>query len=107
MIRGTTPTLIFRIMAIDLTLCRSIIVTLQQRGHQPIEFSGEDLEIEEHQIRVYLTQEKSLRLAEGVCDVQVNVITNLGSRAAAPVKQIQIGKQLHSEVIVYDDSPGD
>ena len=99
MIQGTTPTIRLKIDALDLTQCHDLHVTLKQAGHDRRDFSGAALDVEEHAVQLYLTQEQSLMLAQNKCDVQVNGLTASGVRWATKVKTIEIGKQLLQEVI--------
>ena len=106
MIRGTTPTITFTIQnqEIDLTAAQNVYVTFSQ-GMTRIEKANEDLEIEARAVSVWLTQEESMKLADGsVVEVQINW-TFLAAdgetvrRAATEVKTIAIGKQLLKRVI--------
>ena len=110
MIRGTTPTLTFTIRpkrqtdTIDLTEAAHVYLTILQ-GRTEIEKTETDMEITANTVEVWLTQEESLKLADGSnCDVQINW-TYLAAdgetvrRAATEVKTINIGKQLLKRVI--------
>jgi hypothetical protein len=109
MIRGTTPTLTFTVRPrqptdeIDLTEARNIYVTLQ-RGTTVIEKTGDDLEVTERTVVVYLTQEESLKLPEGAdAEVQLNWTyldaNDIVRRAATKVKAFPVTKQLMKRVI--------
>lgn len=106
MIRGTTPTITFTIQNqdVDLTAAENVYVTFAQ-GMTVIQKSNDNLEIEARTVSVWLTQEESLKLADGSnCEVQINW-TFLAAdgetvrRAATEVKTINIGKQLLKRVI--------
>lgn len=106
MIRGTTPTITFTIQNqdVDLTAAENVYVTFAQ-GMTAIQKQNDDLEIEARTVSVWLTQDESLKLADGSsCDVQINW-TFLAAdgetvrRAATEVKTINIGKQLLKRVI--------
>lgn len=107
MIRGTTPTFVFTIKSqtIDLTLANNVYVTIAQ-GAKVIEKEGEDLEVGQKTVSVWLTQEESFKLSEGTnAEVQINwtyidpVDNESVRRAATKVKSIQISKQLLKRVI--------
>lgn len=96
MISGTTPTIRLNIAALDLTQCHGLRVTIRQRN-TVIDFK--DLAVSEHKIECYLTQEQSLLLAPGSCKMQVNGLTQGGTRWATVPKVIDITEQLLREVI--------
>jgi len=105
MIRGTTPTITFTIQNqdVDLTAAENVYVTFVQ-GITVIQKSNDDLEIEARTVSVWLTQEESLKLADGSnCKVQINwtYLATDGEvrRAATEVKTINIGEQLLKRVI--------
>lgn len=101
MIRGTTPSFTLKIKNenVDLTKAKDIYVTFSQGGKQ-IEKSGEDLEIEERTVSVWLTQKESLMLTEGCsAEIQINwIYYDLDGvtlrRAATKIRSIPIDKQL-------------
>ena len=97
MIRGTTPTFTFTI--------RPKRQTDILQGRTELDKTDDDMEISTNTVEVWLTQEESLKLAEGGnnCEIQINW-TYLDSndtvrRAATRVKSIPIDKQLLRRVI--------
>lgn len=106
MIQGTTPTFTFRLVNhnINLNAARNVYVRFKQ-STKVIDKSGSDLEINGYMLRVWLTQEESLKLSEGA-DVQVQINwTYLDTdgvtirRAATKPKSIPIDAQLLKQVI--------
>lgn len=105
MIRGTTPTFTLTISDyVDLSLARNVYVTIKQ-GNVVFELTGDELEINQNVISCYLTQDKSLRLAENTkTKIQVNWTylddeTHTIKRAATVVREIMIGEQLVRRVL--------
>lgn len=104
MIQGTTPTFTFKIKdnTVDLSEATNVYVTLAQ-GIKLIEKQGSDLQIDGATVSVWLTQEESLKLTEGInVEVQVNWTYSDGDqlrRAATVVKSISVNKQLLKRVI--------
>ena len=105
MIRGTTPTFTLTISNyVDLSLAQNVYVTIKQ-GNTTFELTGDELSIDQNVISCYLTQEKSLKLAENTkTKIQVNWTylddeTHTIKRAATVVKEIMIGEQLVRRVL--------
>lgn len=104
MIQGTTPTFTFTIknQEINLSEATNVYVTLAQ-GIKLIEKQGSDLQIDGSTVSVWLTQEESLKLTEGLdAEVQINWTYSDGGtirRAATKVKSIPVSKQLLKRVI--------
>ena len=107
MIRGTTPTFSFTITdtTVDLSSAENVYVTLTQNGKE-ITKTGSDIDVGTRTVNVFLSQEESMKLAEGTdAEVQLNWtyidpgdLTTL-RRAATKVKTIPIAKQLLRRVI--------
>lgn len=107
MIRGTTPTFTLVIADdsdVDLTQANRVYFTICQ-GAKIITKSGEQLEVSDGKtVSVFLDQEDSMSLREGQkAEVQLNW-TYTGAdgksrRAATPVKEVTIGRQLLKQVI--------
>lgn len=106
MIRGTTPTFTFTIKNkdVDLTTAQNVYVSIVH-GNYSIEKTGDELEITQRTVSVWLTQEESLSLGEGInAEVQINwtYLDPDGEtvrRAATRVKSFQVSKQLLKRVI--------
>ena len=100
MVRGTTPTFQLKITddSVDLTQALNVYATFKQLGFQ-IDKSGEDIEVYEKQVDVFLSQEETLQFAEGNVEVQLNWTYADGTRAATRIKQIDVGKNLIGRVL--------
>ena len=106
MIQGTTPAVTLSIPNggdLDLTGADSVFVTVKQ-GFRTVTKQGEDLEIRPQEVTFRLTQEESLGFTEGRAEVQLNWLSadagdGLPSRGATKVKEIEIGRQLLTEVV--------
>ena len=106
MIRGTTPTFTLKIADdsdVDLTQANRVYFTICQ-GAKIITKSGEQLEVSGKTVSVFLDQEDSMSLREGQkAEVQLNwTYTDADGksrRAATPVKEVTIGRQLLKQVI--------
>lgn len=106
MIQGTTPAVTLTIPnggELDLTGADIVSVTVRQ-GFRTVTKQGEDLEIEPKAVTFRLTQEESLGFTEGRAEVQLNWLSpdagdGLPSRGATKVKEIEIGRQLLTEVM--------
>lgn len=102
-IRGTTPTLRCRIRAaVDLGQADNVYVTISQ-GCDTITKTGDDVSADGQVVSVWLSQEESLRLRDGVdTEMQVNwTVTSGGKtqRMAAKCKTVRLDKQLLERVI--------
>lgn len=100
MVRGTTPTFQLKITDedVDLTQALNVYATFKQLGIQ-IDKSGDDIEVSEKQVDVYLSQSESLQFAEGDIEVQLNWTYADGKRAATRIKRIPVGKNLVGRVL--------
>ena len=101
MIRGTTPTITCncRTQNLDMTTCHGTIIKISQPDDIAITLSGNRLEITEHQIKCFLTQEQSLMLCEGEAEMQIHGLTESNSRWGTRPIPIEIIKTNHGEVI--------
>ena len=107
--RGTTPVfrLTFEEEEIDLTTARNVYVTFKA----PVKLSlyksidhvltktGDDLEVSEKEILVYLSQKETLLFPEGVIKIQANWTTPEGNRAASKVRLYSFTEQLLEKVV--------
>ena len=106
MIRGTTPTFTFIIKDenIDLNQALTVIATIKQSGKR-LSISGDRLNLDGRTVSLWLTQEESLKLTEGVrASVQINwTYPNPGGgsprRAATKPKCFMIDEQFYERVI--------
>ena len=101
MIRGTTPTFKLKLKdtSVDLTKADNVYVSFSQKSVRLLK-TGEDLDVSEHGIDVYLTQAESLKfLADDVVDIQANWTYDDGSRACSNIVTISVGKNLIGRVL--------
>lgn len=100
MIRGTTPTITLTIYEIDLTELKSVYVTFCQHGTMITKQSGESgVEITEHTVSVWLSQEETLRFTSGTVEVQLRGLANGGNAIATNVGRVTVKEVLLKEVI--------
>ena len=99
MVRGTTPTFILKFgNDIDLTLANNVYVTFEQY-YTKLNKSGEDIEVTAHQVDVYLSQEETLKFAEGKAKIQVNWTYQDGKRACSDILVVDVGPNLIGSVL--------
>lgn len=100
MIQGTTPTYICTLPnTVDLTAADHVMFTISQ-GSVVIDKSDADLTITAHTVAAYLSQVDSLRFQQySKAKVQVNWTYSDGSRACSEVVEVEVGENLHQEVI--------
>lgn len=101
MYKGTTPTLIFTFPDdFDVTEATKVIVTIGIKGSAPIiEFTGSDIEVSEHTVSVWLSQQQTLRMPVGEVSAQINLLYGDGSRVATNIVRFEWKKNLHNEVM--------
>lgn len=107
MIRATTPTFTLTIKSdtLDLSEAENIYVSLAQGKCFYLEKSGDAIELTvPRTVEVWLSQEESISLAEGMpVEIQVNWTYLDGNgnvrRAATKPKSVQVTKQLLKRVI--------
>ena len=99
--RGTTPTytLTFEEPTLDLTEANGVYVTFR-KGSKALTKTGEDIEVEAKQIKVYLTQRETLSFSTGEVKVQANWTTLGGKRASSNVASIILSEQLLEKELV-------
>ena len=98
MVRATTPTFVLEFEDIDLTEALELFVTLRQ-GSTVLTKTGNDLEVTETTITVFLSQEETLSFCEGKADLQVNWVYSDNSRACSNIVSVAVGRNLLPEVI--------
>lgn len=104
MYRGTTPTYTFTLPeTVDLTLASDVYVTFSKNNDQEIfTKTGSDIEVTEHTVEVYLTQEETLSFPDGNIQVQLNWIYTEGTkrkRACSEKVSIKANRNLINEVL--------
>lgn len=99
MIRGTTPTFIINVHGdFDLLEANNVYVTFEQECYK-ITKTGDDLEVYEHQINVYMSQSETLKFKTGQVDIQVNWTYGDGNRASSNIANIYVDRNLIGEVL--------
>lgn len=99
MIRGTTPTHTFR-LSIETSSIIEVRITYVQLGKTVIEKTEQDVRMGEKSISLTLTQEESLEFRAGSeVEVQLKVLTNVGTVLASPVISLNVDKILNTEVL--------
>lgn len=96
--QGTTPTIQITINDIDLNEMQNIYVVFEQNGYI-LKKESSDLDIEGNTISVSLSQEETLNLKEGTCNIQLRMITKGGVAIASPIKTTKVYRVLNKEVI--------
>lgn len=72
--QGTTPTIVINVNNIDLSELKSVYITFEQDGHL-LRKDMSQIEIEDDEIRITLTQEETLKFKKGIVNVQLRAIT--------------------------------
>ena len=99
MIRGTTPTHIFRLPFSVLTI-KDVRIIYAQKDEQILVKETADCSLEGNQISVTLTQEETFKFDCSKCvQIQLRVLTTGGQALASQIKHIDVEKCLDSEVM--------
>lgn len=72
--QGTTPTIVINVNNIDLSELKSVYITFEQDGYL-LRKDMSQIEIEDDEIRITLTQEETLKFKKGIVNVQLRAIT--------------------------------
>lgn len=100
MYKGTTPTLIFTFPStFDVTDAEKVLVTIAAKGVPNIELTDEDIDVAEHSVSVWLSQEQTLSLPVGYAQAQINLLYADGQRAATNIVRFEWSQNLHNEVM--------
>lgn len=98
-VRGTTPNITLTVPdTINLTEATTVYATIKQ-GKTVVTKVSDEMELSEHAAIIYLTQEESLRFADGEAEVQLNWIFEDGRRNATKVKKLAFDRQLLGRVL--------
>lgn len=98
--RGTTPTITLKLPSeYDLGLAENVYVTFQLTSGEIITKSGFEVEIDENEATVTLTQYETLKMSGGEVELQINWTYSDGSRWASKTAFIDVSKQLLREVV--------
>lgn len=88
-IKGTTPTIIFTSPdTFDCTLPSKIVLTVKSGAKVIIRKENEDLDIQEHSISVWFSQEETLSFQREI-KMQLNMLYDDGNRAASDEKRFE------------------
>lgn len=99
MIRGTTPTHIFK-LPIDTSTIRQLRVTYVQYGKTVLEVTEAGVTMDGQEVRYRLSQEDTLQFKlPAQVEVQIKVLTADGSVMASPVMSLTVEKILNTEVL--------
>ena len=99
--KGCTPTFTFtfpQTSSVDLTQAAHVYVTFVG-SRKTIEKSDTDLTIEAKSVAVYLGQDETLALSDGVVSMQINWTYGDGSRAASEIVRCQLCDNLIERVV--------
>ena len=103
MIRGTTPTFVLNLETdtIDLTEANNVYISLETDSVEMLKQNGDEgVEIQPHQISVYLTQAETLQFAEkSKIEIQVNWTYANGSRGCTDIARVSVGRNLVDKVL--------
>ena len=96
--QGTTPTIVINVNNIDLTELKSVYITFEQDGYL-LRKDMSQIEIEDDEIRITLTQEETLKFKKGIVNVQLRAITQDGLAIASSIATNTVHRILDKEVI--------
>ncbi len=99
MIRGSTPTHIFR-LPFDVSSIKKIWITYKQLGRIVLEKNETEVQMNGNVVQFVLTQEESLRFKEDR-DVkfQIKVLTTTGLVPISQVKHLSVEEVLNPEIM--------
>jgi len=106
MYQGTTPIIPLKFVGVDLSEAKIYLTIEDDRKKKMITFtSGDDFTVEfdgtDTVGTLRLTQEQTLGLSPGNCDVQARFIFPDGSSGATKKAQVYVGSVLLKDVISY------
>lgn len=96
--QGTTPTIVINVNNIDLSELKSVYITFEQDGFL-LKKDMSQIEIEDDEIRITLTQEETLKFKKGIVNVQLRAITQDGLAIASSIATTTVHRILDKEVI--------
>ena len=96
--QGTTPTIVINVNNIDLSELKSVYITFEQDGYL-LRKDMSQIEIEDDEIRITLTQEETLKFKKGIVNVQLRAITQDGLVIASSIATTTVHRILDKEVI--------
>lgn len=99
MIRGTTPTEIFK-LPIDASIIKKVRITYVQYAKIIVEKTEQDVAMSDQTIRFKLTQEETLRFsATTPAIVQLKVLFTDNTVQACPIMEVSVKDILNEEVL--------
>lgn len=99
MIRGTTPTICFKLPFTEEQISE-LWLTINQRGEEVITKTKDDITYDGETYSVKLTQEETLRLDDGqYAEIQLRMRTASGDALASQVERVEIQRILKDGVI--------
>lgn len=101
MYKGTTPTIIFSFPeTFDVTDASQVLVTISDRRGCPlVELTGDSIDVAEHSVSCWLSQEQTLMMPTGDAYAQINMLYADGQRAATNIVRFEWSRNLHMEVM--------
>lgn len=103
MYQGTTPTLILDLDGVNDLEEATCYVTFRHGLNKKLTKSGSDLVVDGNEIAVFLTQQETLAMIPGGCDVQVRWIYENGNAMTTDNAKIQVNPVLLKEIIEYQE----
>lgn len=99
MIRGTTPTHVFR-FPFDTGLLKDLRITYAQNGETVVERSLTDCDLNGNELSFILTQEETLRFSDDVrVERQIRALKTNGKVFATDVEYMSVARVLNEEVL--------
>ena len=99
MIRGTTPTHVFR-LPVSADTVKAVRIVYAQNNAVKLQKCNEDCTMEGNTVTCKLSQEDTFLFADGECIlVQVRVLTNEGEALASRVMRVHCEECLSDEVL--------
>ena len=99
MIRGTTPTHIFK-LPIDTGGIKQLRITYSQFGKPVLEATEADVTMDGSEIRYRLTQQDTLKFdTKTYAELQLKVLTSDGNVLASRIMKIPVEQILNTEVL--------
>lgn len=92
MTRGTTPTITFTIDNLDYSLLNKAELTIRQLYKNVL---IKDLDILENEMQVTFTEEETLQMKAGVCELQIKLLFNSGEVLATNIVKTSVEEILN------------
>lgn len=99
MIRGTTPTLNFT-LPFEVSIIEKLWITFSQSDLEVFTLTNERCEMNEHTIKVTLTQEETLQFkSSALVEIQLRVLDNSDTAVASDIIRVPVQRILKGDVI--------